>query len=177
MKRPSIKFGAAAAIALFSILAVGCGGSKKSLEDQLIGYWAPNPEAMLEMALASMPEAAKADPATMKMMKEQMTAMAGKMVIHFDGSKTFMYGPDAPEESTYKITATDEETKTLTAEITDADGETETGKATVDGDKLTLEKGDDEMKLELLRITEAEFKKRTAPAPADAAPAAPKEKE
>ena len=169
MKRPSTKIGAALAIALFSTFAVGCGGSKDgdgagkgSLADKLVGYWVPDPKAMIEMAIADLPEGAKDDPATMKMMEEQMTSMAGKMVIHFDGAKTFMHGPGAPEESTYKIIATDEQTNTLTAEITDADGETETGKAIVDGDKLTLQKGDDEMKLELMRISEEEFKKRTA---------------
>ncbi len=133
----------------------------KPLADQLVGYWAPVPDKMAEMMLAEMPEEVKANPEMLKAVKEQAAEMAGKMAIHFDGSRTFVFGPAGPMESTYKITSTDEKTGTITAEIKDADGEIEKGKAIVDGDKLQLIEEEGGV-LHLVRITEEEFKKRTA---------------
>ena len=60
--------------------------------------------------------------------------------------------------STYKLTGTDAANNKLMVEVTDEEG-TNPGTATVEDDKLTLEKeGDDPMIL--LRIDKAEFDKR-----------------
>ena len=94
--------------------------------------------------------------------------MAGQMVVHFDGENSFMYGPEAPEKSTYVIVSSDPATKTVISKINNADGTEEDGKAIIDGDSLTLIKvGDDnEEQMEFFRITEEEAKKR-APAMGD----------
>ena len=138
------------------------GGGETPLEKQLIGYWSPDADSFFEMAKSMMPAEVVAVPEALEAAKEQSAAMAEKMVIQFDGSKSMMYGPGPPESSTYKITSSDSATKTMTADITDADGKVEKGTVIVNGDSIVLIKkeGEKEERIKFNRITEAQFKER-----------------
>ena len=128
------------------------------LESHVVGYWAPDAEAMMK----EMEEKFKDSPdelAASKAMKAPMiNALAfeipekGTMVMHMMGDSRSM---------SYTVKTVDEATKTLTVEITGPDGETESGSIIIGEDKLRLSSGDDEDDgLSLVRIDEAAFKKR-----------------
>lgn len=139
------------------------GGGAIDLEAQMVGYWAPDAEAMM----AEMKAKTADDPAAAQMiplMQGMIATMSvevpkkGEVVIHIMGEA---------KASTYKLTKTDQASKTLTMEVTE-DGKVETGTAIIGDDTLTLIK--DENTIILNRIDEAAFTKRletSKSAPAD----------
>ena len=121
------------------------------LESHVIGYWAADAEAMMkEMGLAAEGEI---DALRMEMFAEMAFEIPekGKIVMHMLGDSLSM---------SYTVKTVDAATKTLTVEITDPDGETESGSIIIGEDKLKLSTGGDEPALPLVRIDEAAFKKR-----------------
>ncbi len=137
-----------------------------NLEEQVVGYWAPNADAMkqrLEDELKGNPgelAAAKA------MIDPRLSAMAlqipakGQVVIHE------IMG--APQPSTYTVKSIDLPGRTLEIAVTDK-GKVQDGTITIDGNQLTLSKGEDTLILD--RIDEAAFRKRQQPS--TTAPAIP----
>ena len=131
------------------------GGEKATppvdLESEVIGYWAPDAEAMMK---AKGPEEEDSIEALRTEMLAAMTfeiPEKGKVVMHMMGDSLNM---------SYTVKTIDEATKTLSVEITDPDGETESGAFIIGEDKLKLSTGGDEPDLSLVRIDEAAFKKR-----------------
>lgn len=129
--------------------------AKGDLEAGMLGFWALDTEAMLKEMQKQLPD----NPATIadaisaiEDMSEQVVVeipTRGEVVFHVMGQ---------PNRSTYKITASDQSTGTLTTEVTSEVG-TAPGTATIDGDKLTLtRKGDPTFAL--FRIDQAEFSTR-----------------
>ena len=127
------------------------------LESHVVGYWAPDAEAIMK----EMEETFKDSPNELAASKARnapmIAAMAfeipekGKIVMHMMGDSLNM---------SYTVKTIDEATKTLSVEITDPDGGTESGSFIIGEDKLKLSTGGDEPDLSLVRIDEAAFKKR-----------------
>ena len=125
------------------------------LESHVIGYWAPDAEAMMK----ELAEGLADDPDTLAATKAMMKPMLAAMVIEIPEKGTVimnMMGTSQPVS--YTVKSIDEATKTLTVEITDPDGEKESGSIIIGEDKLRIQGGDDG--LSLVRIDEATFKKR-----------------
>ena len=127
------------------------------LESHVIGYWAADAEAMMKEMEEKFKDSPDELAATKAMMGPMIDALAfeipekGKMVMHMMGDSQSM---------SYTVQTVDKATKTLTVEITDPDGKTESGSIIIGEDKLRLSSGDDEDGLSLVRIDEAAFKKR-----------------
>ena len=125
------------------------------LESQVIGYWAPDAEAMMK----EMEEQFKDSPDQLAAFKAMVAPMFAAMAVEIpEKGKVVMHMMGNPQSMSYTVKTVDEATKTLTVEITDPDGETETGSIIIGEDKLRIEGGDDG--LSLVRIDEAAFKKR-----------------
>ena len=146
-----------------SLMSVSCGdkNDKESIEEskdadlesQMVGYWAPNVEAMEKEMLKEIgdnPNAAALAP--------MMTAMLAGMSVEIKKGEVTVHVMGQASTVTYKITKTDADTKTLTMSV-EEDGDTEEGTAMIDGDQLVLTMADGK-KLDLHRIDEAAFKKR-----------------
>ena len=155
---PSLTGPALAALGI-SLMAISCDNKSEEadLEGRVIGYWAPDAEAIMK----EMEERFKDSPDELAASKARnapmITEMAfeipekGKIVMHMMGDSLNM---------SYTVKTIDEATKTLSVEITDPDGGTESGSFIIGEDKLKLSTGGDEPDLSLVRIDEAAFKKR-----------------
>ena len=173
MKHFLTHIGAALTAVGISLLSVSCGGGDKdgegssngkgdeessaSLEEQMMGYWAVDPEEMKAMA-----EAEAEDNPLAKQMIEAMLPMMGSMVMEFTKGKGTIYMMGQAQEATYEITKEDAATKTITMNVTDDEG-TEEGSAVVGGDTLKLSRGEET--IILTRLTKEEFDKRKSEAP------------
>ena len=146
-----------------SLMSVSCGdkNDKESkdvdLESQMVGYWAPNVEAMEKEMLEEIgdnPNAAALAP--------MMTAMLAGMSVEIKKGDVTVHIMGQATTWTYKITKTDADTKTLTISIEQEGESEEEGTAMIDGDQLVLTMADGKTleKLDLHRIDEAAFKKR-----------------
>jgi len=125
------------------------------LESHVIGYWAPDAEAMMK----ELAEGLADDPDTLAATKALMEPLLAAMVIEIPEKGTvIMNMMGTPQPVSYTVKSIDEATKTLTVEITDPDGEKESGSIIIGEDKLRIQGGDDG--LSLVRIDEATFKKR-----------------
>ena len=125
------------------------------LESHVIGYWAPDAEAMMK----ELAEGLADDPDTLAATKAMMEPLLAAMVIEIPEKGTvIMNMMGTPQPVSYTVKSIDEATKTLTVEITDPDGEKESGSIIIGEDKLRIQGGDDG--LSLVRIDEATFKKR-----------------
>ena len=149
--------GALTALALLTLLpATGQAGE---LEKKMIGYWAPNPEAMMEeikKQLGDDPNAAAALPLIQAMMANMaIEVKKGEVIIHAMGEK---------QVATYTITKEDAATKTITMKVKDDEGESE-GTAKIDGDKLTLSKEGENILLNRIKKEDFEKRKKAAAQP------------
>jgi hypothetical protein len=158
------RFGITLALAAFAMTSVGYSekGDDKAaaggtLEDQMVGYWAPDPKVMMEMIKKQMGD----DPNAAAMMP-MIQAMLATMVVEVKKGEVNMHGMGDVQKSTYKVTKVDKEANKLTMSVKEGDGEAEEGTATIKEDKLTLSKGEDDIVLN--RIDKAEFEKRKAAA-------------
>jgi len=125
------------------------------LESEAVGYWALDTEAMMK----EMEEELKDSPNELAAAKAMMAPMMAAMTVHIpEKGKVVMHIMGDSHSMSYTVKSVEEATKTLTVEITDPDGETETGAIIIGEDKLRIEGGDDG--LSLVRIDEAAFKKR-----------------
>ena len=125
------------------------------LESHVIGYWAPDAEAMMK----ELAEGLADDPDTLAATKAMMEPMLAAMVIEIPEKGTLIMNMmGTPQPVSYTVKSIDEATKTLTVEITDPDGEKESGSIIIGEGKLRIQGGDDG--LSLVRIDEATFKKR-----------------
>ena len=135
-----------------SLVAIGCDNKSEEadLEGRVIGYWAPDAEAMMK-------EKGPEEDGIEALRTEMLAAMTfeipekGKIVMHMRGDSLSL---------SYTVKTIDEASKTLSVEITDPDGTTKSGAFVIGEDKLKLSTGGDEPDLSLLRIDEAAFKKR-----------------
>ncbi len=147
-----------------SLLSVSCGDNndKESkeeskdadLESQMVGYWAPNVEAMEKEMLKEIgdnPNAAALAP--------MMTAMLAGMSVEIKKGEVTVHIMGQATTGTYKITKTDADTKTLTMSLEQEGEPEEEGTAMIDGDQLVLTMADGKT-LDLHRIDEAAFRKR-----------------
>jgi len=126
-----------------------------NLESQVVGYWAPDVEAMMK----ELEEGLKDSPGELAATKAMMAPMLAAMAIEIpEKGKVVMHMMGQPQSMSYTVKSIDEATKTLAVEMTDPDGETESGSIIIGEDKLRLAGGDDG--LSLVRIDEAAFKKR-----------------
>lgn len=130
----------------------GAPASGAKLEEEIVGYWAPDPEAIAAMAKEQI-----GDDPNAEAMLPMITAMMSKMAIHITPETVAMMGEAKP----YKVTKSDAATKTLSVSVTD-NGKEDAATIKIDGDKLIMIK--DEESLTVSRITEAEFKTRMAAA-------------
>ena len=128
------------------------------LESQVIGYWAPDAEAMMK----EMEEQFKDSPDQLAAFKAMVAPMFAAMAVEIPEKGTMvMHMMGDSRSMSYTVKTVDEATKTLTVEITGPDGETESGSIIIGEDKLRLSSGDEEEDgLSLVRIDEAAFKKR-----------------
>ena len=101
-----------------SLMSVSCGdkNDKESkdadLESQMVGYWAPNVEAMEKEMLKEIgdnPNAAALAP--------MMTAMLAGMSVEIKKGEVTVHIMGQATTGTYKITKTDADTKTLTMSV------------------------------------------------------------
>lgn len=127
-----------------------------TLEEKMVGYWAPDAAAMTKKfkeQLGEDPNAAALIPFIEAMMANMTVQVKkGSVIIHAMGEE---------QTATFTVTKSDEATKTLTMKVKDDDGESE-GTAKIDGDKLTLSKDGEDILLN--RIQKEEFEKRKAAA-------------
>jgi len=169
-----------ALLVAISFFGASCGDDKGSADDgdgsadggggagdpakELVGYWAPDIDQMVDMAKKEMPkEQLEAGGAAMI---EMMTTMMGTMSFEFTSDTAIIHAPGGGQEkSTYKVKSSDAATGKIVVEIT-SDDAVEEGTAIVKGDTLKLTKMEDgkEDNIFLNRISEAEFKKRAAAA-------------
>jgi hypothetical protein len=122
------------------------------LEEQMIGYWAPDPEAMMAQFTKELGD----DPNAAAMIP-MIKAMLANMAVEVTKDKVIIYAMGDAQTATYTVTKTDPKTSTVTMTVTDDDGESE-GTAVIKGKKLTLSKGEDDIVLN--PISKAEFEKR-----------------
>ena len=145
--------GPALAVLGISLVAISCDNKSEEadLEGRVIGYWAPDAEAMMKEKGPEEEDGIEA------LRTEMLAAMTfeipekGKIVMHMMGDSLSL---------SYTVKTIDEATKTLSVEITDPDGTTKSGAFVIGEDKLKLSTGGDEPDLSLVRIDEAAFKKR-----------------
>ena len=128
----------------------------KTLEEQMIGYWAPDPEAMMAQFMKEIGD----DPSA-ALMIPMIKAMLENMAVEVTKDKVTIYAMGDAQTSTYTVTKTDPKTSTVTMTVKDDDGESE-GTAVIKGKKLTLSKDEDDLALN--SISKAEFEKRKAAA-------------
>jgi len=128
------------------------GGDSAELEGKMVGFWAPNAEAMTAQAKKEIGD----DPNAQAILPMILAAI-GNMAIEVTAGEVTIHGMGQADTATYKVTKADAAAKMLTMEVTDKDGTSE-GTAIIEGDKLTLEKDGDELVLD--RITKAAFDKR-----------------
>lgn len=151
-------------LAAFAVLSVGNSQAEEkkeaggSLEEKMLGYWAPDAKQMLELIKKEIGE----DPNAAAMIP-MIQGMLASMAIEVKKGEVNMHAMGELQKSTYKITKEDKETKKLTMMVTEGEGDAEEeGTATIDGNKLTLSKDGDDIILN--RIDKAEFDKRMAAA-------------
>ncbi len=134
------------------------------LESEVIGYWAPDTERIMQEMEEKMKDEPQALAATRALMGPMLSSMAvqipekGKFSIHMMGQK---------QEATYIVKSVDLSSNSLNVETTtegeDGEMEVESGTFTINGEKLDLTGGKEDGPLDslfLIRIDEAAFKKR-----------------
>ncbi len=157
--KPGISLLFAAACSLLSFSYAADDAKEKpaavegTLEEQMLGHWAPDEQSMLERFKKELPEGQ--DIAALLPMVQ---LMLGRMALDVTKEKVIMHGVGKGEKSSYKITESNPATKTVTMDVTDPQGKVSQGTATINGDKLTLTK--DGQSLVFNRITKADFEKR-----------------
>ncbi len=125
------------------------------LESQAVGYWAPDAKAMMGF----LAEDLKDEPESLAAMQAMMEPMLAGMAVHIpEKGKIVMHMMGEQQTATYTVKSVEEATKTLSVEITDPDGATESGSIIIGEDRLELA-GDND-RIALTRIDEAAFKKR-----------------
>ena len=137
----------------------------KKLEQQIIGYWAPDADAMAKIMTEEMglskEEAAKAG------------AEFAHLAFHAEQGKVHAYTKQGVLTTPYAILAADKEAKTLTLQAKSPPNapehkpahKTEPLKISINGDQITVLGG--QMPFILRKIGEDEFLKRKAALPAD----------
>lgn len=131
------------------------------VEKKMIGYWAPDPAAMLKEVEKELGEgAAQALPLIQAMLETMAVEISrGEVTVHVMGQK---------ETATYVITKADNAANRLTMQVTDLDGRTE-GVATVNVKDtvktLTLERDGEKMVLNSITASEFEKRKKAAAQP------------
>jgi len=125
------------------------------VEKKMIGYWAPNPEAMLKELEKQLGEgAAQALPLIQAMLENMAVEVSkGEVSVHVMGQK---------ETATYAITKVDKAANKITMQVTDGDGEAEEGTAIINvkGTVKTLTLETEGEKIILNSIGASEFEKR-----------------
>lgn len=126
----------------------------KPLEEQIIGYWAPDAEAMIE----ALKEELGDDPGATAFLP-QIAAMFDAMAVQIEEDKLTIHAARAAQTATYTVTKVDPAGKTVTMKVVDQDGVSE-GIAKVHGDKLTLSRNGEDFIMN--RIDRKEFQQRKA---------------
>ena len=152
---------------LFALSGAGAVAKdeSKGLHEQLVGYWAPNREAMIKMMLAQAKEAGQEKGAA-EMVQGLIDRVIGSMAMEFTKDKSIMHTPDGAKTTEYKVVSTDDATGEIKVKVTDEKGKTEDGSAVLKGNILRLRKGKHNAgpmgEIVLERISEESFKQRLA---------------
>ena len=145
-----------------SLSKAGSGNTKRAasrepappqdtLAEEMVGFWVADVEAMTKELKNSSQNGQTIPPNIISAIAGSLAVEipeVGKMVVHRLGKET---------PSSFEGTSSDVNTRTITAKVTE-NGETLQGSAIIDGDSLTLEKGD--RFLYLIRATEEEFRNK-----------------
>ena len=125
------------------------------LETKMIGYWAPDPEAMMKEVEKELGEAAaQAMPLIQAMLANMAVEVSkGEVSVHVMGQK---------ETTTYVVKKTDKDSNKITMQVTDEKGESRPGVATINinGKVKTLTLETEGEKIVLNSITASEFERR-----------------
>ena len=138
--------------ALLALPVVAHAADGKELVKQVIGYWAPDGDAMLKM-FTEEKGMGKEDAAA-------MVAESSKMTFHVEEGTIHVYSKQGVVSMPYEIEKTDVEKKSITARTVNPPGAPKAQPVTftIDGDKIAVQGG--AVPFLLKKIDEAEFKKR-----------------
>lgn len=132
----------------------------KQLEKQVIGYWAPDAEAMVKLLLE------------MGMPKEEGQAVAAefsKITFHVELGMVLVYTEEGVMDVAYEILAADKAAGSLKVRAVDPDPANKKQALTllIKDQQITVMGGEEQLPFILKKIDEAEFGKRKAAVPAD----------
>ncbi len=146
---------------LSALPVVAQAGDAKELEKQVLGYWAPDSEAMQKM-FTEKKGMTKEDAAA-------MVAESSRMTFHVEEGTIHVYSKQGVMSMPYEIEKTDPEMKLITARAVSPPGapKAQAVTFTIDGDKVTVQGG--AVPFMLKKIDEAQFKKRRNAVPSDRA--------
>lgn len=138
------------------------------LEDEMIGYWAPDVDATKK----TLDETMKDKPDELAAAKALVEPILSSMALQIPAKgRIVMYFMGVPQPSTYTVLSVDSKARTLGVEMTE-NGNGQRGEITIDDDQMTLSKDGETLILD--RIDEATFKKRQkVPSSAPAVPGLP----
>ncbi len=134
------------------------------LENEVIGYWAPDTERIIR----EMEEKMKDEPQALAMTRALMAPMLSSMAVEIpEKGKFFIHMMGQKQEATYIVKSVDLSSNSFNVETTtegeDGEMELESGTFTINGETLALTGGKEDGPLDslfLIRIDEAAFKKR-----------------
>ena len=139
---------------------VANGDDAKQLEQQVIGYWAPDAEAMVKLLLG------------MGMPQEEGKAMAAelsKITFHVELGKVHVYTEEGVMVAAYEILEADKAVGSLKVRAVDPDpaNKKQALELLIKDQQITVMGGEEQLPFILKKIDEAEFAKRKAAVPAE----------
>ncbi len=134
MKNP-LKLAAALFAATAFSLATGSAGK---VADDILGYWAPNKDKLVEMMKKEMAKNGQADPAAIAMATNMASTMAEMLTLHLEEGTGTMHTPEGPDASGYRLSEVDEGARTFTITLQKEGDPDKTGTGKIEGDVLTM---------------------------------------
>jgi hypothetical protein len=140
---------------------VAKGDDAKQLEKQVMGYWAPDAEAMVKLFVEKMGMPEEEGPAV----AEQFS----KITFHVELGKVHLYTEQGVTDVTYEILAADKAAGSLTVRAISPDpaDKKQELELLIKDQRITVKGGKEQAPFILRKIDEAEFAKRKAAVPAD----------
>ncbi|MFZ9937231.1 MAG: hypothetical protein ACO3JG_09235 [Luteolibacter sp.] len=140
---------------------VANGNDAKQLEQQVMGYWAPDAEAMVKLLVEKM-----------GMPEEDGQAVSeqfSKITFHVELGKVHVYTEEGVMDVAYEILAADGAAGSLTVRAVNPDpaNKKQALELLIKDQQITVKGGEEQLPFILKKIDEAEFAKRKAAVPAD----------